>query len=236
MKDNEQRMTKNDIYLEMRRRICLLDYQPGARLNERELAAEFGISRTPMRDVLQKLEHNGLISSQHGQGTAVTSIDLKSMRDIYIVRMRLMDAMGESTTAPRSPAILDEMRELEARCDAMLQNHDKREFARVLLRLHKILHGLTANAVLEDINDTLFYQSARFWFLLLDRVDMRVQVEDLKDEIRMLRRSLEIGDVKLTASIHKTYLGVVVSRLDAIQEEGGVRFESGPSKTVRETT
>ena len=236
MKDNEQRMTKKDIYLEMRRRICLLDYQPGARLNERELAAEFGISRTPMRDVLQKLEHNGLISSQHGQGTAVTSIDLKSMRDIYIVRMRLMDAMGESTPAPRSPAILDEMRELEARCDAMLQNHDKREFARVLLRLHKILHGLTANAVLEDINDTLFYQSARFWFLLLDRVDMRIQVEDLKDEIRMLRRSLEIGDVKLTASIHKTYLGVVVSRLDAIQEEGGVRFEVDPSKTVRETT
>ena len=65
---------------------------------------------------------------------------------------------------------------------------------------------------------------------------MRVQVEDLKDEIRMLRRSLEIGDVKLTASIHKTYLGVVVSRLDAIQEEGGVRFEAVPSKTVRETT
>ena len=55
MKDNEQRMTKSHIYLEMRRRICLLDYQPGTRLNERELAAEFGISRTPMRDVLQKL-------------------------------------------------------------------------------------------------------------------------------------------------------------------------------------
>ena len=218
-------MTKNDIYLEMRRRICLLDYQPGTRLNERELATEFGISRTPMRDVLQKLEHNGLISSQHGHGTIVTSVDLKSMRDIYIVRMRLMDAMGDSARASQ-PGHTDEMRDLEARCDAMLHNHDKREFARVLLRLHKILHGLTTNAVLEDINDTLFYQSARFWFLLLDRVDMHVQIEDLKDEIRMLRRSLEIGDVKLTASIHKTYLRVVVSRLDAIQEEGSVLFEA----------
>jgi len=236
MKDNEQRMTKSHIYLEMRRRICLLDYQPGTRLNERELAAEFGISRTPMRDVLQKLEHNGLISSQHGHGTIVTSIDLKSMRDIYLVRMRLMDAMGDSTPVPRNPDILDEMRGLEARCDSMLHDHDKREFARVLLRLHKILHGLTTNAVLKDINDTLFYQSARFGFLLLDRVDMRVQVEDLRDEIRMLRRSLEIGDVKLTVSIHKTYLRVVVSRLDAIQEEGGTLFESGPSKTEKETT
>ena len=219
-------MTKNEIYIELRRRICLLDYEPGTRLNERELAQEFGISRTPMRDVLQKLEYNGLISSQHGHGTTVTSIDLKSLRDIYITRMRLMDAMGDSNPLPWKPEIVDELHELEARCNAMLKDTDKREFARVLLRLHGILHGLTTNAVLKDINDTLFYQTARFWFLLLDRIDMRVQVNDLKDEIRMLRRSLEVHDLKLIASIHKTYLGVVVSRLDAIAEGGGFLFDA----------
>ena len=95
--DSKHRMKKHEIYLEMRSRICLLDYRPGTRLNERELASEFGISRTPMRDVLRKLEHNGLISSQHGHGTIVTSFDLKSMRDIYLVRMSLMDALGDST-------------------------------------------------------------------------------------------------------------------------------------------
>jgi DNA-binding GntR family transcriptional regulator len=218
-------MTKNDIYLELRRRICLFDYQPGARLNERELASEFNISRTPMRSILQKLEHNGLITSRHGNGTIVTSIDLKSMRDIYIVRMRLMDAVGDSTPAPRDPTVLEEMRGLEARCDAMLVKHDKREFAQVLLHLHTILHGLANNSVLEEINDTLFFQSARFWFLLLDRVDFRVQVKDLREEIRMLQQSLKIGDVKLTTTIHKTYLGVVVSRLDTLEAKGGVLFE-----------
>jgi DNA-binding GntR family transcriptional regulator len=225
-------MNKKDIYFELRRRICLLDYQPGARLNERELASEFNISRTPMRSILQKLEHNGLIASQHGNGTIVTWIDLKSMRDIYIVRMRLMDAMGDSTPAPRCQTVLEKMRELEARCDAMLVKQDKREFAQVLLHLHTILHGLANNAVLKEINDTLFFQSARFWFLLLDRVNFRVQVKDLRQEIRTLQQSLKIGDanhindVKLTATIHKTYLGVVVSRLDAIEAEGGVLFEA----------
>ena len=86
--------------------------------------------------------------------------------------------------------------------------------------------------MLKEINDTLFFQSARFWFLLLDRVNFRVQVKDLRQEIRTLQQSLEIGDVnhindvKLTATIHKTYLGVVVSRLDAIEAEGGVLFEA----------
>jgi len=224
-------MNKNDIYFELRRRICLLDYQPGTRLNERVLASEFNISRTPMRSILQKLEHNGLISSQHGNGTIVTSIDLKSMRDIYIVRMRLMDAVGDSSPIPWDQAVLEEMRGLVARCDVLLVKHDKREFALVLLHLHTILHGLVNNPVLKEINETLFFQSARFWFLLLDRVDFRVQVGDLREEIRMLQQSLDIGDVthfkdvKLTATIHKTYLGRVVSLLDVIKAEGGVLFK-----------
>lgn len=226
--DNSERMTKHDIYLELRKRICLLDYPPGTRLNERELAVKFGISRTPMRSVLQKLEHNGLIDSLHGHGTIVTSIDLKSMRDIYIVRMRLMDAMGDSTPAPEDPAVIQEMCELEARCVAMLSGQDKREFALVLIRLHTILHSLVDNKVLQDFNDTLFFQSARFWFVLLDRVDFKVQVEDLTNEIRMLRRSLHVGDTKLTASIHRTYLAVVLTHLDAIQADGGELFYETP--------
>ena len=216
--NSEERMSKDDIYHELRRRICLLDYPPGQRLNERELATEFGISRTPMRSVLQKLEHDGLIASQHGMGTTVTSIDLKSMRDIYIVRMRLMDAMGDSTPAPQDPDILEEMSALEQRCNAMMENPDKNEFARVIMRLHLILHGLVSNVVLQEFNDTLFFQSARFWFLLLDQLDFRVQIEDLRDEIRMLRRCLDTGDIKLISSIHKTYLGVVLSRLDAMHD------------------
>jgi DNA-binding GntR family transcriptional regulator len=217
-------MNKNEIYIELRRRICLLDYEPGTRLSERELAQEFGISRTPMRGVLQKLEYNGLISSQHGHGTTVTSIDLKSLRDIYITRMRLMDAMGDSKPAPIDPNMLEKMHQLEERCEAILHTSDKREFAEVGLQLHNILHQLTTNEILADMNDTLFYRSARFWFLLLDRVDMKVQVEDLKEEIKILRQSLEIGDIKLIASIHNTFLRVVLSRLDALQKDGNIVF------------
>ena len=106
----------------------------------------------------------------------------------------------------------------------MLKDTDKREFAWVLLRLHGILHGLTTNAVLQDINDTLFYQTARFWFLLLDRIDMRVQVDDLKDDPNVTPQS-EIHDLKLIASIH-SLSREVVSRLDAIAEGGGFIFDA----------
>ncbi|AYG70878.1 MULTISPECIES: GntR family transcriptional regulator [unclassified Rhizobium] len=211
------KLNKQDIYLELRRRICLLDYQPGSRLNERELASEFGVSRTPLRTALQRLEYDGLIISQHGNGTAVTSIDLTSMRDIYIVRMRLMDAMAESTPNPVTDDILDSVQDLDRECRNLSGTKDKRAFAEIIMRLHQILHGLSSNGPLRDFNDILFFQSARFWFLLLEKMDFEQQVEDLLDELRMIRRSLELRDVRLVATIHKSHLAIVLSRLDAME-------------------
>jgi len=211
------RLNKQEIYLELRRRICLLDYQPGSRLNERELASEFGVSRTPLRTVLQRLEYDGLIVSQHGNGTEVTSIDLGSMRDIYIVRMRLMDAMAESTPNSVTDDILNNIQDLERECRDLMGTKDKRTFAEIIMRLHQILHGLSSNGPLRDFNDILFFQSARFWFLLLEKMDFGQQVEDLLDELRLIRRSLELRDVRLVATVHKSHLAMVLSRLDAME-------------------
>ena len=61
------------IYGIIRDRICLLDYAPGMRLGEEELAKEFGVSRTPIRRVLSRLETEGLLESRHGVGTFVTT-------------------------------------------------------------------------------------------------------------------------------------------------------------------
>ena len=73
---------------------------------------------------------------------------------------------------------------------------------------------------LRNFNDILFFQSARFWFLLLEKMDFRQQVEDLLDELKMIRRSLELRDVRLVAMVHKSHLAVVVSRLDAMEADG----------------
>ena len=82
---NGPRQRARQIYEELRGRICLLDYEPGAIIKERELANEFGVSRTPLRRVLQKLESDGLVLSKQGHGTVVTEIDLQAQKDIYLV-------------------------------------------------------------------------------------------------------------------------------------------------------
>ncbi|MEO8530060.1 MAG: GntR family transcriptional regulator, partial [Deltaproteobacteria bacterium] len=61
------------LYREIRLRICMLDYPPGMRLSEEAMAREFGVSRTPLRRVLGRLETEGLVQSVHGVGTMVTA-------------------------------------------------------------------------------------------------------------------------------------------------------------------
>src|ERR671924_307444 len=90
------------IYKTIRDRICLLEYQPGERLGEEELAREFNVSRTPIRRLLSRLEGEGLLESRHGVGTFGTDVDIDSLAQVFQLRMELAELMGKLDPIPRS--------------------------------------------------------------------------------------------------------------------------------------
>jgi DNA-binding GntR family transcriptional regulator len=71
------------MYKEIRDRICLLTYPPGTVLREADFANEFGVSRTPVRQVLQRLQFEGLVEAKNGVGTIVTGVQLSTFKDAY---------------------------------------------------------------------------------------------------------------------------------------------------------
>ena len=81
------------------------------------------------------------------------------------------------------------------------------------------MHNLPRNETVRKINDNLFFQSARFWFLLLDDLDFSEEAIKLMEEVRMSRQVLELGDIRLLASIHKTHLNDVLTRVNKIVED-----------------
>lgn len=85
MGDTEDRKGNSDIYESIRRDIISLELHPGQRLRENELAERFGVSRTPVRSALQKLESDGLVYTVPKSGNFVTKINLhKIYNTIYI--------------------------------------------------------------------------------------------------------------------------------------------------------
>src|SRR4051794_16254292 len=83
------------MYTQLRDRICTNRYPPGTILSETELATEFGVSRTPLRRVLQRLSYDGLVEIRNGVGNYVTDVDTRTVADLYRLRMRLAELIGE---------------------------------------------------------------------------------------------------------------------------------------------
>lgn len=73
----------------LRARIISLELAPGAPLARAELAEQYGVSQTPVRDALQKLEQDGLVFVYPQSRTEVTKIDLRQARETQFLRLSL---------------------------------------------------------------------------------------------------------------------------------------------------
>jgi DNA-binding GntR family transcriptional regulator len=80
------RQSKDAVFEALRLRIASHLLPPGSKLRESQLAAEFKVSRTRIRDVLGALEQRGLIERIPNRGAIVSKLDLKEASDLYDVR------------------------------------------------------------------------------------------------------------------------------------------------------
>ena len=77
------------VYEELKRQILVGEIAPGTRMMEVELAEEMGVSRTPIREAIRKLEKEGLVTIEPRRGAYASEISVKDMVDVLEVRQDL---------------------------------------------------------------------------------------------------------------------------------------------------
>ncbi len=87
------------IHTDLRAAILTGDFHPGTVLSQVELARRFGVSRTPLREALRRLEAEGLIQSLQNQRARVATTDGESL-DVLFTERILVEAMGVKVTVP----------------------------------------------------------------------------------------------------------------------------------------
>lgn len=98
-----------DAYHLIRRAIVEGAYAPGQRLVEQRLAEEHGLSRTPVREVLRRLQAEGLVDVERHRGAAVRRLSVDDIADIYELRSRLEGYACERAAERATPQQLDRM-------------------------------------------------------------------------------------------------------------------------------
>lgn len=206
------------VYHAVRERICLLRYGPGSMLSENALAEEFGVSRTPVRQALQRLEFEGLVVSRHGVGTMVTTVDLQYLREVYALRLKLIDLIGEMSPARVTPEDLELLAELASRARALRGGREPEELARVYHSFNDELSRAIGNQPLREIADRLFYQTTRVWLQLLPEMAWEDEVDTIVDEIESVLQALRREDMQGVAAVRRAHMVKFLGRVNRYLE------------------
>jgi len=120
-------------------------YHPGDRLVESELAERFGVSRTPVREALQRLETQSILV-RDGRSMVVASLDHDQLGELYAVRAQLEGLAAQLAAQHAAPEEIRILQEMVAQDEAIV--NDPSALARANRRFHRQIHLASHNRYL----------------------------------------------------------------------------------------
>jgi DNA-binding GntR family transcriptional regulator len=185
------RFTIDLIYSELRQEIVNRSIPPGAKLSENTLSKKWKVSRTPLREVLRRLESEGLVTSHRYKGFTVNLITLEDVEQLYPIRIYLEGLAGKLAT-PTISGDPEKLKVLEKLCKEMEALFKKRDIEAYIAKnneFHSYIWYSCGNKWLIKILENLTSQVNRFIVKALHvphRIDKSVREHwDIYEKLRM---------------------------------------------------
>lgn len=191
------------VFNTLRKAILTGELKPGERLLEIQLANQLGVSRTPIREAIRKLELEGLVIMMPRRGAEVAQITEKDLRDVLEVR-RALDALCAELACDRITE--EEKQKLKAACDEFekaTDTGDATTIAAADVALHDIIVEVTGNRRLIQLINNLSEQMYRYRF---EYIKDENQHNNLVEEHRMIYESIVRGDKEGAAKAAKLHI------------------------------
>ncbi len=220
---SKKRVPLEDIYNSIRDRIGLLGYPPGTVLREGELANEFGVSRTPIREVLHRLTFDGLVEAKNGVGTIVTSVDYGYFKDIYDVRLLIAESIGRLSPMTITEAHIAEVEALLKKAQELKAAFDITRYWKLNRQLHDVIASLIGNSALREMWDRHYFKVARVWYgLAPDWADEFAETFEV--EVADVLRGLRERDVLAIGYSQRNFISYGMKRVIEHYEGRGDRI------------
>ncbi len=214
MTEKPVKPSAEQIYELLRERICLLDIEPGERLPEEALAAEFGVSRTPIRQVLDRLEFEHLVVQNPGAGSTAAPVDMKSIRDVWALRLKVAELVGDFVRLPASPAVIDEVVSIGRELTDVRRSRDLRALGALYNRYHAAVLKTFSNETLRWIHDLLYHQTARVWMQFLPELDLDAEIDLMAEEISQTLDAMRGSSGAWLAEIRAKHMHMLLTRFN----------------------
>lgn len=191
------------VFNTLRQAILTGELKPGERLMEIHLANRLGVSRTPIREAIRKLELEGLVTMIPRRGAEVAEITEKSLQDVLEVR-RALDALSVELACDRITE--EDLKQLEKACkcfEETIEGKDLKKIAQADVALHDIIVKATGNARLVQMVNNLSEQMYRYRF---EYIKDESNHQRLVEEHRVIFESLKRKDKETASQTAKLHI------------------------------
>jgi DNA-binding GntR family transcriptional regulator len=152
---HDHRKVTDWVYEEIREAIIDLRLHPGEPLREAAIGAQLGVSKTPIREALGRLEQEGLVETASFKGAVVSSYSPRDLEEIYELRAMLEGAAVRDVADRASAEALAELDDIVARSRALRDAGNLTELATLLGAFDRIIYDQVTNQRIRALIDNL---------------------------------------------------------------------------------
>lgn len=209
------------VYEQLKMQILTGRIVPGTRMMEVELADEMGVSRTPVREAIRKLEKEGLVTIEPRRGAYASDISVKDMVDTLEVREDL-EALATALAAQRmTPEQIEELERITEGYSEAIRNSDTEKIISFDEQFHRHIVAGTGNKTLMQLSEIVQELGLRFRYLYYDDFS---RYENMPVEHKQIIEAITAGDVE---AARKTADNHVRKLKEFVIKEGEEAFKSG---------
>lgn len=223
--------TVDRVYEELKHLAITFAIKPGSRLNEGEVARRLGVSRTPLREALNRLKAAGFLDFSPNQGFFGKALDPAEILELYEMRLAIEVASARLAAGRASAAALDEIGEFLAHSMRGTSEQGVDQLVRLDEGFHERIVKLTGNrqmlACLRNVNDRI-----RF-FRWIDMEDEKRR--DTQHEHHEVLLALRARDGERAAKILDTHIARRRDQIVGQVREGFARIYVGKNNSHSES-
>ncbi|MEM7243564.1 MAG: GntR family transcriptional regulator [Pseudomonadota bacterium] len=195
--------SKDKALSDLRLRILSTDIAPGADLDEARLSDTYGISRTPLREVLQKLAGEGFVMLAPNRGAKVASMDLSTMRSFFQTAPMIYASIARLAAGARNEEQMRDLKEVQAQFRQALLEQDSGAAALANHRFHALIGEMAHNVYLSAALQRLLIDHTRMsqTFYAPASDDDRALVETAADQHDAMIAAIEAQDAETVVQL-----------------------------------
>ena len=207
------------VYEELKMQILTGAIVPGTRMMEVDLAREMGVSRTPIREAIRKLEKEGLVTIEPRRGAYASRISTQDMVEILEVRQNMEGLAAYFAASRMQPDKMEELEKASENYNKAVASGNMEDMIKYDTKFHRVIVESCNNKILVQMIEQLQELVLRFRYIYYDNFR---RAENMPEEHAMIMNAIKDKD----ADAAREAADVHIDRLKKLVIEDGMKLKS----------